>query len=64
MQVYTYEVWDDDTDCLTRVRVLEDNTLEVELNNPYNSSVSNLTPKEAREFARDLMAAAKVATTK
>jgi hypothetical protein len=62
-QVYVFEVWDEkDEDCVTRVRVLSDNTLEVETITAFSSDRIVLTPKQAREFARDLNAAVKVAS--
>ena len=59
-QVYVFEVADEDDECVTRIRVLADNMLEVEMITPFEASRMVLTPKEAREFARDLNAAAKV----
>lgn len=67
--IFMYEVEDGDDNVVTRVRVLsttEDgvNELEVETNTYSESSRAVLTAKQAAEFARDLLAAVKVARSK
>jgi len=61
--IFVCEVGDaGDDEVLTRVRVLLNNMLEVETITAFDANRIVLTPKQAREFARDLSAAAKVAS--
>jgi hypothetical protein len=65
--IFVYEVWNgpaEDGEALTRIRILAGNTLEVELLSYSDNASIELSPKQAREFARDLNAAAKVASSK